>query len=98
LDKKTFNILKHAVRVAWQRSTRYKELINEANYTCANCNTKVTNKANLYLEHITPIKLLNYYSIEDYDDLMRDEDNLAVWCKACKPAKDKADAKLRKKK
>lgn len=94
MDKQTLARCKKAIREIWTWSKTYKDLINSADYTCQNCKKRYTNKANLYCEHIIALELHSYSTLEEYYYLMRDLNNIQVWCKECKPAKDKKDKEL----
>lgn len=90
-DRRSWSLVKLAIRKGWQWSKEWKGFIDRANYTCDNCGTKFTNKTNLYIEHLQPLEMLGINTAEQYWMAMRDPTNIAVWGKCCKAAKDKAD-------
>lgn len=92
-------MIKNAIRRAWMYSHEYEQIFNtciiaKGQYQCKHCQKIYTNKANLYLEHIIPVELHTYSSYEQYVQLVEDSKNIEVWCKECRPAKDKSDKKL----
>jgi 5-methylcytosine-specific restriction endonuclease McrA len=93
-DKRAWGLVKLAIRKAWQWSNEYKELINSADYTCQHCGKRYTNKSKLYVEHIESLALKDVNTAEELWVAMRDMTNIQVWCKECKPVKDKLDRML----
>ena len=75
----------------WNWSQDYKNLIASANKTCQNCGMP-SKVGDLYVEHITPIEMHDYNTIEEYYVIMRDPTNLQVWGRnCCRSAKDIID-------